>query len=314
MMGQKNDAHFQSETANWYRSIPKTTGLTGENKPKAIVQFSAHYETPTGPIKITAQDKYDGLLYDYYGFPDHTYDVKYPCPGSTQLAKHIKDLLISNNIPAELDTKRGIDHGGFIPLMLMYPEAEIPVLQISICANAKVQRRIGEILAPLRNNGILFIGSGQASHGAFRPSKIDIDDTWKFVKALTKGLVPTASWSNKQGNETYNTNESDNVLGNHNLEENPTYNDELYAKRSQIVDDWLKIDGARRAHPHYDHYMPLPGCVGVTKGAKNNDMNILGDHFLLNIHSLRSFVFGEYPFKSLYPVPKSDDKTLKDEL
>lgn len=275
-MGKKNNAHINSEIADWYRAIPTKMGLVKENKPRAIVQFSAHYDEGL-PIKILAQDKYKGLLYDYYGFPAHTYDVTYPCPGWNSLAQRIKNMLTEGKIPAELDYKRGIDHGGFIPLMLMYPEADIPVLQISIARDAAVQRRIGELLAPLRDEGILLVGSGQASHGSFSPTAQDISESRKFIDALTIGLT------GNEGNKWAPAPSS------------PLSIENIYAKRSTTVDNWAKLPGARFAHPWPDHYLPLPACVGATK--ENGDaFHVIGDHWIINMHSIRSFVFGEYPY------------------
>eukprot|EP00461_Guttulinopsis_vulgaris_P007355 UN07403 len=91
--GGPNEAHPDSEIAHWYRSIPKRLGLLGENRPKAIVQFSAHYESERhNEIEILCQDDYKGLYYDYYGFPDYTYQLKYPAPGHTKLAQYIQGL------------------------------------------------------------------------------------------------------------------------------------------------------------------------------------------------------------------------------
>lgn len=315
IMGRQNDSHFKSKVANWYRAIPTKMNLVGPNKPLAIVQFSAHYDTGAGPIKVMAQDVYkNGLLYDYYGFPKHTYDVKYPAPGSAQLAKQIVTMLTSAGIQSALDTQRGIDHGGFIPLMLMYPDADIPVLQISVCNSAEKQRRIGEILAPLRHNGILFIGSGQATHGSFQPSDRDIKEQEIFAKALTKGLLPV-DWCNERGDEVYTSTTSkaktqvettpdDN--GDENARPETMSSDEVYAQRASTVDNWAKLPGARASHSHYDHYMPIPGCVGLTKGSEDSNMNVVGDHWLAEMHCLRSFVWGEYPFTSMYEEEPSD--------
>ena len=277
-MGRPNNAHINSDVANWYRNIPKQMGLIGENKPKAIIQFSAHYDEGA-PIKILAQDVYKGLLYDYYGFPKHTYDIKYPCPGWNSLSQRIKTMLESGNIPASLDYKRGIDHGGFIPLYLMYPEADVPVIQISIHHNPQIQRKIGELLAPLREEGILLMGSGQATHGSFSPSKLDISDSQNFIDALTRGL--TGNDVNKWSPQ---------------LPSPLLTDDEIYEKRASTTDNWLQLPGARRAHPWPDHYMPMSSCVGATKGYKDQKLTVLGDHWIIKMHSIRSFAWGQVPY------------------
>ena len=90
-----------------------------QNRPKAIVLFSAHWESD--PIKITSASN-PSMYFDYYGFPPETYKYEYPAPGSPDLANKIKNLLEGNGLDCQLDEKRGFDHGVFIPLMIMYPE------------------------------------------------------------------------------------------------------------------------------------------------------------------------------------------------
>ena len=133
-------------------------------KPKAIVVVSAHYET-NGVVKVgsAAQPK---MVYDYGGFPASTYTVKYPAPGNPELAARMVKLLTDAGIKAVEDPQRGFDHGVFIPLMFMAPEAEIPVVPLSVLVSqgASEHIAIGRALAPLRSEGVFFLGSGSSSH------------------------------------------------------------------------------------------------------------------------------------------------------
>lgn len=132
-------------------------------KPKAIVVISAHWLERHAQITSQAQPE---LIYDYYGFPEHTYELTYPAAGSPALAEQIAQLLIAKGIGCQINTQRGLDHGVFVPLLLMYPEADIPVLQVSLLKNLDPAAHIelGKALAPLREQGVLLVGSGMSFH------------------------------------------------------------------------------------------------------------------------------------------------------
>jgi len=128
------------------------------------VVFSAHWET-SKKICVTSRET-NSLYFDYYGFPDYTYALQYNAPGSKELAKEIKEMLGSASINCELDAERGLDHGVFIPLKLMYPAADIPVLQVSLNSNLdpNFHVQMGKAMAALRKKGILIVASGSATH------------------------------------------------------------------------------------------------------------------------------------------------------
>ena len=141
--------------------------------PSSIVVFSAHWESD--PIKITSSIK-PSLYFDYYGFPKEAYDIKYPVPGSPTVANKIHTLLTQAGIPCEKTDDRGLDHGVFVPLLLMYPEAEIPVVQVSLHSDLspKSNFELGEALRSLRQENVLFVGSGYTFHNMrafFNPSE-----------------------------------------------------------------------------------------------------------------------------------------------
>src|SRR5690606_28991342 len=100
------------------------------------------------------------------GFPEHTYSIHYDAPGSPAVARRVLELLREAGMPAHLDAERGYDHGTFVPLYAMYPEADIPVLQLSLCSgyDPGFHLAVGQALAPLRKEGVLIIGSGLSWH------------------------------------------------------------------------------------------------------------------------------------------------------
>lgn len=132
--------------------------------PKAIVVFSAHFDV-SHDVVITA-GQHPATVHDFYRFPDELYQIRYPAPGEPLLAKHIAALFEQANIKVMLDTQQGWDHGVWIPLRLMYPQANIPIVQISINTRlgAEQNYRYGQLLASLKHDNILIIGSGGISH------------------------------------------------------------------------------------------------------------------------------------------------------
>ena len=132
-------------------------------QPKAIVLVSAHWLEPFVGITSGANPS---LIYDYHGFPPHTYELTYPAAGSPALAARIADLLVVQGIPAQLNAQRGFDHGVFIPLKLIFPQADIPVVQVSLHTSLDPVQHLntGRALQALRDEDVLIIGSGMSFH------------------------------------------------------------------------------------------------------------------------------------------------------
>jgi 4,5-DOPA dioxygenase extradiol len=132
-------------------------------RPKAILVISAHWETaqPT----VSAVDRND-TIHDFGGFPRALYDMRYPAPGSLAVAARVTELLGAAGVACKTDTKRGLDHGAWVPLLLIYPQADIPVLQLSVQPHLGLEHhlRVGRALAPLREEGVLIVGSGSFTH------------------------------------------------------------------------------------------------------------------------------------------------------
>lgn len=132
-------------------------------RPKAIVVLSAHWESRELLVGGASQPE---TWHDFYGFPAELYALQYPAPGSPQLAGEIVERLASAGLPARIDPQRPLDHGAWVPLSLMYPRAEIPVVQLSLPSQLGPERqtRIGQALAGLREQGVLLVGSGSITH------------------------------------------------------------------------------------------------------------------------------------------------------
>ncbi|MGF6129762.1 4,5-DOPA dioxygenase extradiol [Pseudomonas frederiksbergensis] len=132
-------------------------------KPKAIVIVSAHWES--NELLVSGNPQPD-TWHDFGGFPKALFDVQYPAPGDPQLAAEVVELLKADGLPVRIDAKRPFDHGVWVPLSLMYPQADIPVVQVSLPTRGgpALQTRVGHALASLREHGVLLIGSGSITH------------------------------------------------------------------------------------------------------------------------------------------------------
>ena len=192
-----------ANTAEFLRSVPGRLPAP----PEAILVVTAHWLAEQPSLGSAAQP---GMLFDYYGFPPHTYELDYPAPGASQLAQRAADLLADSGLPARLDDQRGFDHGTFIPLMVMFPDARIPVLQMSLLASLDPGRHValGRALAPLRDEGVLIIGSGMSFHNMrgygdprFTPVSTAFDDWLAETVALPEPgrSERLANWATASG-------------------------------------------------------------------------------------------------------------------
>ena len=156
-----DDPAWIGELAAWAKAMPK---------PRSVLMISAHWEAR--PTTLGAERTVP-LVYDFFGFPERYYRTRYPAPGAPDLAARVRDLLRSRSIASTDDPDRGLDHGAYVPLLAMYPEADVPVLQLSMPAlDPQELLTLGQALAPLRDEGVLIFGSGFLTHNmryAFRP-------------------------------------------------------------------------------------------------------------------------------------------------
>lgn len=156
-----DDAAWMEELASWARAMPK---------PSSILMISAHWEERPTTLGATRTVP---LVYDFQGFPERYYETRYPAPGAPGLAARVRDLLRGSGLPSVEGPERGLDHGAYVPLVAMYPAADVPVLQISMPGlDPRALFDLGRALSPLRREGVLVFGSGFLTHNmryAFRP-------------------------------------------------------------------------------------------------------------------------------------------------
>ena len=210
------------------RDFPQTI-----NKPDTIIVISAHWEEPV--VSITSGRNLP-IIYDYSGFPPAAYELQYPAPGKPELAEQVHTLLSQQQIPAKLDAQRGFDHGLYIPLMLMYPEADIPCIQISLAdsLDAEFHIRIGQALAELKNQNLLIIGSGFSFHNMQALMQGSPDRFDAKNEAFEQWLAQTCS--------------ADNFT---------------LAEREHRLVNWQQAPHARYCHPREEHLLPLHVCFGL---------------------------------------------------
>lgn len=214
--------------------------------PRAIVVISGHWETER-PTVTTAERP--PLLFDYYGFPEHTYRLRYPAPGSPKTAARVRELLSAAGIPSDEDPTRGFDHGVFIPFLLAFPEADIPVIQLSLREDLDpvVHLEIGRALAPLRDEGVLLVGSGMSFHNlrAFMASNPEITAAAGHFDAWLSESVQAPD----------------------------------SRERNARLSRWSEAPYARFCHPRAEHLLPLmvaAGAAGDSRGTRDYSDVIFG--------------------------------------
>lgn len=201
-------------------------------QPKAVVVITAHWEE-TQP-SITAQ-QYPSLLFDYYGFPPESYEIDYPASGDPELAQGIARLLSDAGFKPHLETERGYDHGTFVPLKLIIPDASIPVIQLSLISGLDpvTHIRFGQALAPLREQGIVILGSGMSFHNMrafFSPNPDTLQKSNLFNQWLVNSLTST---------------------------------DLSFQEKEKLLSNWTAAPQARFCHPREEHLLPLLVCFGA---------------------------------------------------
>lgn len=150
------------------------------SRPRAILVVSAHHDAAYqgGRATVTASPA-PPTIHDFGGFPDELFAMRYPAPGDPALAQQVVGLLAAHGLPVTADPDRGLDHGAWVPLSLIYPDADIPVVQLSIASNAPPEWHyaLGQALTPLRDDGVLIVGSGSITHNlrALFSARLPID-------------------------------------------------------------------------------------------------------------------------------------------
>ena len=195
-------------------------------RPTAILVVTAHWETADFAVSTATAP---GLIYDYGGFPRHTYELTYPAPGAPSVAQRAHELLADAGIAHELDDRRGWDHGVFIPLKVMYPDADVPVVAVSVRRDfdARAHLELGRALAPLREEGVLILGSGASFHN--------------FAAFGSPLAGPFDDWLNE-------------------------VNTAPASVRWDALADWTDGPAARVAHAREEHLLPLMVAAGAGSG------------------------------------------------
>ena len=206
-------------------------------RPEAIVVVSAHWEERVATITSAAKP---GIIYDYYGFPPASYEIRYPAPGDPDLAERLRAALQAHAMEAELDGERGFDHGLYIPLKIMYPEADIPCIQVSLLGSLDPAAHIalGEALSDVAGDGVLVIGSGFSFHNLKAFFSSDASQPDEKNAAFERWLIDTCS--------------------SRDLDE---------AGRTGRLLAWDSAPHARYCHPREEHLLPLHVCYGMTNRA-----------------------------------------------
>lgn len=206
--------------------MPGQLGAT----PRAVLMVSGHWEERDFTVMSSPAPP---MVYDYSGFPAFTYQIKYPAPGSPEVALRVQELLRGAGLAAPDDDRRGFDHGTFAPLKAIYPEADVPVLQLSIRRGYDVEAHIraGRALAPLRDEGVLIVGSGLSYHNLRRFGAQGQHPSREFDAWLTAAVC-----------------------------------DSVGESRNAKLRGWAEAPSARLAHPEEDHLIPLMVAVGAAEG------------------------------------------------
>ena len=227
-------------------------------KPRAILVLSAHFETPVATVTSSSAPE---TIYDFWGFPRALYDITYPAPGDPALASRVTELLSAAGIPARLDEHRGLDHGAWVPLSLMYPDADVPVVQLSIDARkgAAYHFRLGEALRPLRDEGVLIIGSGGVTHNLSHAINAPPD-------------APLVEWAS-----TFREWVADAIEGD---------------RRDDLANYRAAAPDAVRNHPTEEHFLPLLCAMGAaTPGEPRRRVHVSDSHGAL---AMDAYLFGAW--------------------
>ena len=213
----------------WHKQRDWLSGLLADLdvEPTAFLIVSAHWEAPTTSVTSGTEPE---LIYDYYGFPAHTYELTWPAPGAPALAEKIGTLLSDAGLPCKVDDQRGFDHGVFIPMKLVRPDADIPTVALSLRQglDSLHHLEVGRALTPLRDEGVLIIGSGFSYHNfEGYMTERGFDDSVIFDQWLQQTSMLPAD------------------------------------QRWTALKDWEVAPKARACHPREEHLLPLMVAAGA---------------------------------------------------
>ena len=213
-----------AKTAKEFSRLPQLL----PSKPKAVLVITGHWEADEFTVSTSAHPP---MVYDYYGFPEHTYHLKYSAPGLPSLAARVKDLLARAGIDCLEDGNQGFDHGTFVPLGLMYPNADMPIVLLSLKSTYDPAEhiRVGQAIASPRGEGILIIGSGLTYHNMRGFGRAESKPVSYEFEAYLNEAVSQAD----------------------------------PRRRNDMLINWQNAPSARLAHPREDHLLPLMLAAGA---------------------------------------------------
>ncbi|MFI0937874.1 dioxygenase [Streptomyces sp. NPDC021020] len=239
-----DDPLWPGQLADWAAALPR---------PKAVLVISAHWED--APLAIGATTTVP-LVYDFWGFPEHYYQVTYPAPGAPELAEDVRKLLRRAGSPVQDVPERGLDHGAYVPLVEMFPAADVPVLQVSMpTLDPTGLLEIGRRLAPLRDEGVLIVGSGFFTHN---------------LAALRHAGPQPPAWSAEFDDWGQRALEAQDI--------------------DALLDFERTSPAGRLAHPRTEHFAPLFVTLGAAESELGSQRSII-DGFWMGL-AKRSVQFG----------------------
>jgi len=261
MMAQRLPTVFVSHGSPMLALDPGATGGFWEQlaatlpRPQSVLCISAHWMTTTPATSLAERPE---TIHDFYGFPAPMYEISYQAPGAPALAKRAAALIEKAGLPVALDPERGLDHGAWVPLRSMYPAADVPVTQLAVQPrrDAAWHVRVGAALAPLREEGVLILGSGSATHnlrelirdGGGVPDWARAFDEWLQVRIETGDTKALVDWEHQ-------------------------------------------APQARRAHPTEEHFLPLFVALGA--GGPHARGRRIHQGFTLGGLSMAAFEFAD---------------------
>lgn len=226
-------------------------------KPRAIVVVSPHWMTSGLEISATERPQ---TVHDFGGFPRALYDLQYPAPGSRALALQIQQQLANSGMPAHLDVLRGLDHGAWVPLLHLYPDADVPTLQVSLPydANPSSAFALGQALAPLADDGVLIIGSGSLTHNLYEVRMSASEgDAAAYAQEFSAWIRQAVAAGD-------------------------------LARLRQALD---LAPHAARAHPTTEHFLPLLVAAGAA--LEHTAVTVLNGGIRHGVLAMESYVFGQ---------------------
>ncbi|WP_256079969.1 class III extradiol ring-cleavage dioxygenase [Massilia sp. YIM B04103] len=231
------------------RDLPRQIG----GKPKAVLVVTAHWETAQFTLSSSAHPP---MIYDYSGFPPHTYQIQYPAPGDPALAERVRGLLQDAGHAALLDGQRGFDHGTFSAMYPVFPEADVPIVQLSLKRGLDPRTHIeaGRALRPLRGEGVLIVGSGLSYHNLHQFNGHGAQASHAFDAWLRAAMALPPR------------------------------------QRNQALLDWESAPSARAAHPREEHLLPLMVALGAAEDEAAHEVYHEDDFF--GALAVSSFRFG----------------------